>query len=261
MDGVLPEFLEGQEWRRLVGKLETPPGTSHRNSCEPGDGEDRPQDAGARALPTRTLAASVLFWIPLVREIAVRTGCVPASRRVADQLLNSRGCNLLVLPGGQQEQIRTECGREKVYVRNRKGFVGLALRHGVPVVPAYAFGASDYYATRAPLGALGLGLRRLVLRALGVALPPLYWGRCGSACCPRPVRTTVVFGRPLDLNRIAAPPLPKDGGTEDCHPLVAEEEDRRRVDAAHAAFVEALVELFEGNKVRLGYGDRTLHVE
>ena len=36
-------------------------------------------------------------------------------------------------------------GQEVMYLRKRLGFVRLALKHGVPLVPAFAFGQSDAY--------------------------------------------------------------------------------------------------------------------
>lgn len=226
---------------------------------------------------TRTLAASVLFKIPLLRELVLWTGCVDASVAVADNLLHQH-FNLIVLPGGQQEQIRTQFGEEQVYVKRRKGFVRLALRHRVPVVPVYVFGSVDLYRTSSP-SRLGWTMRQFWLKNLGVAIPPLYWGYWGSICCPNPVTTTVVFGKPLYLHDIGRGAVASRPCANDVYPSTAKETDSNnvvrndtaapaaaadndtaRVDAAHAVFVDALVKLFDENKARLGYGDRTLRV-
>merc|ERR1712232_494435 len=96
--------------------------------------------------PARTLAASVLFKLPGVRQISLATACVDAGRRTASLCLRS-GLSLMLCPGGQDEQIETIRGRERVYLRRRAGFIRLALLHGIPVVPAYCFGSSDLYFT------------------------------------------------------------------------------------------------------------------
>eukprot|EP00968_Pinguiococcus_pyrenoidosus_P025601 scaffold6358_cov267-Pinguiococcus_pyrenoidosus.AAC.5 len=77
----------------------------------------------------RTVAASVLFQIPLVREMALWTGCVDASRQTFKKLL-SRGRSVVVVPGGEAEQLDTTFGEERIYIKQRLGFVSLALEHG-----------------------------------------------------------------------------------------------------------------------------------
>ena len=44
-------------------------------------------------------------------------------------------------------QILGEFGKEVLFLQNRMGFVKLALRNGLPLVPAYVFGANDTFRT------------------------------------------------------------------------------------------------------------------
>ena len=115
----------------------------------------------------RTLAASILFKIPGVRTVTLKTGCfapTPAGpRRTA---ASDKACRLFLCPGGQDEQLETICGRERVYPKSRKGFVRLAMIHNVPLVPAYCFGSSDLYRT---YGAF-YGARRWLVRNLRIAV-------------------------------------------------------------------------------------------
>jgi len=57
------------------------------------------------------------------------------------------GFSLLVLPGGSLEILESHPNsKEQVLVlERRKGFIELALHHGIPLVPVYAFGATDLY--------------------------------------------------------------------------------------------------------------------
>lgn len=186
----------------------------------------------------RVLAATVLFRLPVVRELALWTGCVDARRSVAEALLQ-RGRSLLVLPGGQAEQIRTIHGREILFLQRRKGFVKLAMQHGVPVVPVYAFGVSDYYRTSNHAH----DLRLWMVKSLGISIP-LAWGTFGSLVCPLPVKTTIIFGEPMSFQ------TKKEG-----FPTPEE------LDTAHEAFCTALKDLFDKHKEELGFGKRTLEIE
>ena len=185
----------------------------------------------------RVLAATVLFRIPIVREFALWTGCVDARRSVAESLLG-RGRTMMVLPGGEAEQIRTTRGKEIVYLKNRKGFIKLAMRKGVPVVPVYVFGASDYYHTSHAM----FGPRLWLMKSFGVCIT-LAAGYLGSFHCPLPTKTTVVFGKPLVFTM-------KEKGAPTA----------KELDAAHVKFMTALTNIFDEHKTELGYGDRTLEI-
>jgi len=185
----------------------------------------------------RVLAATVLFRIPIVRELAMWTGCVDARRSVAESLL-SKGRSLLILPGGEAEQIRTTRGKEILFLSNRKGFIKLAMRKGVPLVPVYVFGCSDYYNTSHAF----FGPRLWLMKRFGVCIT-LASGFLGSLVCPLPVKTTIVFGKPLVLNvKEEGNPTPEE------------------LDTAHVEFMTALTSLFDEHKTRLGFGDRQLEI-
>jgi 1-acyl-sn-glycerol-3-phosphate acyltransferase len=183
------------------------------------------------------LAASVLFRIPLVRELALWTGCIDARRSVAERALD-KGRSIVVLPGGEAEQIRTIYGKEIVYLKQRKGFVKLAMQKGVPVIPTYVFGVNDYYYT----SPVFFGARQWLQRTCGICIP-LAIGYWGSIFCPLPVATTIVVGKPLTFD------VQKKG-----FPSADE------LDAGHANFCSALQELFDEHKIALGYGDRELEI-
>ena len=120
---------------------------------------------------------------------------IPEGRHEAQSHGNRPGPRTGAGPGGQDEQLETICGRERVYLKSRKGVVRLAMIHNVPLVPAYCFGSSDLYRT---YGAF-YGARRWLVRNLRIALP-LYSGDWGFFCYPTPkgfplqVPQDIVFG-------------------------------------------------------------------
>jgi len=185
----------------------------------------------------RTLAASVLFRIPLVREMSLWTGCVDARRSVAEKIVDN-GYSMLVLPGGEAEQIRTTYRKERIYLKSRKGFVKLAMRKGVPVVPTYVFGVNDYYCTSDTLFAPRMWLQKKI----GICIP-FAWGQWSSIFVPLPVKTTIVFGDPITFKI-------KEHGSP----------TNEELNLAHEEFCKALRHLFDSQKASLGYGDRELEI-
>ncbi|GMH79207.1 hypothetical protein TrST_g6986 [Triparma strigata] len=182
----------------------------------------------------RSLAASVLFVLPIIREITLFTGCIDASRSVANRALKN-GRSLIILPGGEAEQLMTKRGVEKIYLKSRKGFIKLAMRHGVPVVPCYVFGSNDLFHTSEILA----GPRQWLVKNLGVCIP-MTWGYLGTLC-PLPVKNTICFGDPVEYK------CKVDGEPTD-----------EELNAAHADFCEKIKALFDSKKKIYGCEDREL---
>lgn len=89
--------------------------------------------------PAYLLAYDLLFAIPGVGPTLRRLGAVPASAIEAESALASGAC-VMVYPGGDLEACRPWTRRNKIDFGDRKGFVRLALRCGVPVVPVVSHG-------------------------------------------------------------------------------------------------------------------------
>lgn len=187
----------------------------------------------------RAVTASVLFFIPGMREIALYTHGIDAGRDSVDKALG-KGHSIFVVPGGEHEMMLTRYQEETVYLRKRKGFVRLALKHGARVVPSYVFGNVDLYKTSDFL----LGFRFWVMKKFYVAVP-IATGAFGLPAVPLRVPVNIVFGRPLG-------PFPK--------PPRGEEPDPALVDEVHAAYIEELVHVFDTNKAKFGVADRKLKV-
>lgn len=183
----------------------------------------------------RWLGASILFRLPVAREICLWTGVVDARRSVAVKVLKE-GFSIGVIPGGEQEQLQTEYGKEEVYLKKRFGFVKLALQFGVPLVPCYVFGCVDLYRTSNFMH----GIRSALVKKLGVCLPFCY-GQFGLPLTPFKRPVDIVIGAPLEVGKI-------------------EEPTQEQVAEAHEKYVRALQELFDSNKARFGYGDRKLEI-
>jgi 1-acyl-sn-glycerol-3-phosphate acyltransferase len=155
--------------------------------------------------PTFGLAYDLLFAVPGVESFLRRLGALPAGGRAAEAALRAGGA-VLVYPGGDWEVCRPWTERNQVDFHGRMGFVRLALRTGVPVVPVVAHGShhSVVVVSRGDRVARALGLQRVKVHVMpwllgvpfGVApvVPPL----------PLPAKVTVDFLGPLDWSDAGA---------------------------------------------------------
>ncbi len=89
--------------------------------------------------PAYLLAYDLLFAMPGIGPFLRQLGAIPASTDEAESAL-ARGACVLVYPGGDLEACRPWTQRNKVDFADRKGFVRLALRCGVRIVPVAAHG-------------------------------------------------------------------------------------------------------------------------
>jgi len=135
----------------------------------------------------RFLGAHFLFQVPVLRELFLRARVVEGNPVTADELVD-RGDVLGVMPGGVPEACRPSTERYQLRWGDRTGFVSLALRHSIPVIPAYCVGNDDLYhvfsdgsSTKEALGLRGFQL-------------PLFMG---LGLLPFPAKLTHYIGEPI----------------------------------------------------------------
>jgi 1-acyl-sn-glycerol-3-phosphate acyltransferase len=79
---------------------------------------------------------------PQLAHLAALAGAIEAHPKMAIAALRSKA-SVLVYPGGVQDVFRPYNLRHKIYFAGRKGFIKLALRENVPIVPVISCGAHD----------------------------------------------------------------------------------------------------------------------
>jgi len=157
--------------------------------------------------PVYALAYDLLFALPAVGNALRRLGAVPASTGEAESAL-ARGACVLVYPGGDLEACRPWIRRDKVDFGGRKGFVRLALRCGVPVVPVVAHGGHHAIVVLARGDSLAraAGLRRLRINVFPLlAGPPFGVNSALTPPLPMPAHLTVEFLPPVDWSAFYGP--------------------------------------------------------
>jgi 1-acyl-sn-glycerol-3-phosphate acyltransferase len=79
---------------------------------------------------------------PPLAQLVAKAGAIIAHPKMAYTALRS-GASLLVYPGGAKDIFRPHYLRDKIYFAGRQGFIKLALRENVPIVPLISWGAHD----------------------------------------------------------------------------------------------------------------------
>lgn len=179
---------------------------------------------------SRICASSALFLAPVIRHLAWWLGVQPASRHDVSAALKG-GSTVLLCPGGVQECLFMQQGEEHVYLRKRHGFARLALQHGAPLVPVFAFGQTPVYWFKRPFldfwkGWIPAATWSRIARRVGF-LPMLVWG-------PWRIPLIIVVGKPIPVVRVADP-------------------SAEQVQQLLGAFISEMGALFERNKAAAGY--------
>ncbi len=94
---------------------------------------------GLKAVPY-ALAHDVILQTPGIHQLLVPLGAVRASAANAHAIFD-RGHKVLVYPGGDIDSMRPFALRDRIVFGPRRGYIRLALRAGVPIVPVVAAGA------------------------------------------------------------------------------------------------------------------------
>ncbi|XP_037377696.1 2-acylglycerol O-acyltransferase 2 [Talpa occidentalis] len=180
---------------------------------------------------------NVWFRIPFFRDYIMLAGLVASDKESAAHILNKKGGgNLLtIIIGGAQEALDARPGNYALLLKNRKGFIKLALIHGVPLVPIYSFGENNLYdqVENAP-GSYLRWIQNRLQKVMSISLP-LFHGRgvfqysFGLIPYRQPINTVV--GKPIEVQKTPNP-------------------SQEQVDQLHQQYIKELYDLFEAHKLK-----------
>lgn len=142
-----------------------------------------------------TAAASAVLQTPLLKNLMGIFNLVDASAGSLKKIL--KRSSVLIYIGGIAELFKSCRTEERLYLKKRKGFIKLALREGVDIVPVYLFGNTSV------LSVLKHGPLASLSRKLQVSLT-FFWGKFFLPI-PRDEKILYVVGKPLGLPNIAEP--------------------------------------------------------
>ncbi|CUG47678.1 diacylglycerol acyltransferase, putative [Bodo saltans] len=146
----------------------------------------------------RTLAASFCFYIPGYRDFCLGGGVIDAARYNAKRALTN-GCSIALVPGGATEALYAGPGHNTLVLKNRRGFIKLALEVGADLVPVYSFGENDCYNQAASVFPWLKRVQAKFQKVFGLSLPMV------THVIPKPVKITTVMGKPIPVKKVENP--------------------------------------------------------
>jgi len=148
------------------------------------------------------LGHDVLVTLPILRELLTRLGLIRASARTTERALRA-GKKVVVFPGGNYEAFRPYWERHEVDFKGRTGFVALALKNQVPIVPVMSLGGHEtlLVLSRGERLARWLGLRERLRNDSCPIFLDLPWelGVGPIFHFPLPSKLVIEVGAPVDL--------------------------------------------------------------
>ncbi len=214
---------------------------------------------GVGAVPFGLGHEVAISW-PLLHQVLVPLGAVRASHDNAPRLF-ARGAKVLVYPGGDLDSMRPFRDRDRIEFGPRRGYVRLALRARVPIVPVVAAGAHATFLVLTDGRPLARALRldrllRLEVCPIALSVP---WGLVVGITppyLPMPTRMFVEVMEPICFERDGEEAAADASYVEACHQRVhsAMSATLTRLAAERRAAGAAWDDVLERWIGRLGYG-------
>lgn len=211
------------------------------------------------AIRSKVATLSYHMYLPVSRELILNWGMCSASLNSLTTLLTQSNdpnhlsnrdgytANAVVLMvGGAEEAFSALPNRYRFVLKNRKGFIKIALKSGAPLVPAISFGENNVFdVAYYPPGSVARKIQDWLKKLTGVA--PVHFNGRGFlqynfGIIPKRHPITTVMGAPIDVKKTILPT------TED-------------IDRLHALFCERLIELFETHKSKYIEDYKNVHLE
>ncbi|BES87209.1 A kinase (PRKA) anchor protein 17A [Nesidiocoris tenuis] len=178
------------------------------------------------------------FVYPFARDWSLGIGLMAVSKETLIHGLTRhppRGRALVICPGGSAEAMLCGSGTHRVVLKNRKGFIKIAIITGTSLVPVYAFGETDLYDLQALVkNSWRWRIVDYLKKLTGVAfiIPPMNsagFFQKSFGFLPRPRQVTTIVGKPMEVEKNPQP-------------------SNDEIDAVHIKFVKELTSLFEEHK-------------
>jgi 1-acyl-sn-glycerol-3-phosphate acyltransferase len=156
-----------------------------------------------RSRPLHGTAHDMLMALPVLGSYFRKMGVLPAASDSIEAALGA-GHDVALWPGGERDSLRHWRDRDRAVLAGRKGFVRLAIRCGVPIVPISTVGGPDAMPVIATGRRLAKALRldrmaRLKMFPIAIQAP---WGVSLALLpeIPFPTKIRTAFQDPIELD-------------------------------------------------------------
>eukprot|EP00796_Vickermania_ingenoplastis_P008655 gene8655-6082_t len=184
-----------------------------------------------------THGADVIFMCPIMRELPLCVGALSVARRGIENSI-SKGNSPLIITGGQSEMLLTKWSQTEMHlVCHHLGFIKLAMRHHIPLVPVLSFSECNIMEN-----VHWLKVQRWFVKRIGFPALVLPHGWCYLPL-PTHLPVTLVVGQPLR-------PYPNRDNVDD--PACVEE--------MRARYFNHLQTIFYQYRAEAGYPDMVLYL-
>jgi 1-acyl-sn-glycerol-3-phosphate acyltransferase len=170
------------------------------------------------------LGHEVAISVPGIHQVLVPLGAVRASHDNA-RLLLAEGAKVLVYPGGDLDAMRPYAKRDRIVFGKRRGYIRLALRARVPIVPVVAAGAHEtfFVLTDGRRLARALGLHRVLRLDVWPITLSVPWGLVVGITppyFPMPTKIFIEVMEPIRFDREGDEAADDAAYVEECHARV-----------------------------------------
>ncbi len=173
--------------------------------------------------PLYFLAHDVMVSLPVVGNLLLKLGSIRASHETAARAFE-RNRKVVVFPGGNYEAFRPYRERYRVDLGGKKGFLKLALVHGVPIVPVVSVGGHETFFVlhRGERIAQVTGVKKYLRSESFPIFLGLPWGiGVGPVFhLPLPAKHTTQVGEPIVLEGYSADDIGKPERLQELYDLV-----------------------------------------
>ena len=151
----------------------------------------------------RGMSDEIMYRNPALRKRIVGSGAVMGHQEIGSALF-AAGKDLLLFPGGAYEANKNLDERYAIKWKQRTGFVRMAAKHGVPIVPVGIVGPDEWFGRYMDRDEVANSRLATLMKWAGVSdefissdqLPPIPRGLFGTLC-PKPQRVYISIGKPV----------------------------------------------------------------